>query len=141
MHIGMKKNPSKTECVFSPPPGFFNTRTLPLTSRLECYLIYSACYMQTTAHLFLNPGQTPKEGSPSSPTTFLTWALKCTLAQNPPSPPKTECVFTHEHCRSLTSPTPLWPSRKKKVRKRDAYARTNNISSAEKHTSSKQKEG
>ena len=31
MHISTLKT-SKTECVFSPPPGFFNTRTLPLTS-------------------------------------------------------------------------------------------------------------
>ena len=31
MHIGTEKKTLKTECVFSPPPGFFNTRTLPLT--------------------------------------------------------------------------------------------------------------
>ena len=31
MHIGTEKTPSKTECVFSPPPGFFNTQTIPLT--------------------------------------------------------------------------------------------------------------
>ena len=36
MHIGTGKNPSKTECVFSPPPVFFNTRTILLT-----YLITS----------------------------------------------------------------------------------------------------
>ena len=34
--------------------------------------------------------------------------------------------LTHEHYRSLTSPTPPWPSRIKKVRKRDAHMRTNN---------------
>ena len=32
MHIGTGKNLSKTECVFFPPPIFFNTRTIPLTS-------------------------------------------------------------------------------------------------------------
>ena len=32
IHIGTGKNPSNTECVFSPPRGFFNTLTIPLTS-------------------------------------------------------------------------------------------------------------
>ena len=31
MHINTGINPSKTECVFFPPPGFFNTCTFPLT--------------------------------------------------------------------------------------------------------------
>ena len=32
MHIITEKLPSKTECLFFLPPGFFNTQTLPLTS-------------------------------------------------------------------------------------------------------------
>ena len=31
MHIGTEGKTSKTECVFSPPPGFFNTQTLLVT--------------------------------------------------------------------------------------------------------------
>ena len=31
MHIGTEKNTSKTECVFFPPPGLFNARTIPIT--------------------------------------------------------------------------------------------------------------
>ena len=41
MNIGTEKNPSKTECVFFLPLGFFNTRTLPLTS-----LTTSILYLQ-----------------------------------------------------------------------------------------------
>ena len=32
IHIGTGKKTSKTECVFFPPPGFYNTLTIPLTS-------------------------------------------------------------------------------------------------------------
>ena len=32
MHIGTKEKSTKTECVFFPTPGFFNTQTLLLTS-------------------------------------------------------------------------------------------------------------
>ena len=32
MNIRTGKTPSKTECVFYPPPGFFKTRTIPITS-------------------------------------------------------------------------------------------------------------
>ena len=37
---------------------------------------------------------------------------------------------SHEHYHSLNSPTPLWPSRKKKAIKRDAHMRTKYITSA-----------
>ena len=30
MYIGTETTPSNTECVFSPAPGLFNTRTIPL---------------------------------------------------------------------------------------------------------------
>ena len=38
MHIGTK-NSSKTECVFFPPPGFFNTKTLTLTDPTNSNLV------------------------------------------------------------------------------------------------------